>query len=56
MKTYRINYYYDGYGYAEVTAKNKAEAEEKYHSGDATYHDNGDNYSIEDIDTLTEVK
>lgn len=50
MKTYRINYYYDGTGYAIVKAENKKQAKDFYNEGNAFYHDDGDNYCFESIE------
>jgi hypothetical protein len=53
MKKYKINYSYDGYETCLVTAKNKAEAEEKFLDGDTEIiSDISQNFEIEDIEEV----
>jgi len=45
MKTYKVSYSYDGYGYCTIKARNEEEAREKYYSGEfIDDEDDGTNY------------
>jgi len=51
MKTFTINYYFDGNGSVNVKAKNEEEAKELFFQGDFTNEEEwGENYNIKNID------
>jgi hypothetical protein len=49
MKKYRVEYVFDGEGYAIVKARNADSAENKFYGGDAEYHDGGQNYEVSEV-------
>ena len=53
MKTYKIEYAFDGYGTVNITAKNKEEAETMFFEGDFNEEkevERGQNYCIDEIE------
>ena len=52
LKTYQVNYYFDGNGSVNIQAKSKKEAEDKFFDGEYEITDDsewGENYIVEDI-------
>ncbi len=55
MNKYRIKYYFDGYGEAEVEADNDTEAREMFFNGNVDFdidREWGDNYCVGGIERL----
>lgn len=54
LKTFLVNYYFDGEGTATIKAKSKKEAEDKFYSGDDWLDEEtgGENYVIETINDV----
>lgn len=52
LKTFQVNYYFDGKGSVNIQAKSKKEAEDKFFEGEFEITDDsewGENYIVEDI-------
>ena len=50
-KTYKVNYYFDGKGYAIVEADNKSEALDKFYDGNIMKdEESGSNYQADTVE------
>ena len=52
LKTYQVNYYFDGKGSVNIQAKSKKEAKDKFYEGEYEITDDsewGESYIVEDI-------
>lgn len=56
MNKYIINYYFDGTGHVEITAKNKTEAREKFYIGDYDFNPNNELADTYEIETIEKVE